>query len=170
MDETVTMGKDGVLRRMNTSYERIEAALDALTPQQWIAPRELGAWSARDVVAHLTYWLDRLVEEVDAVGQQKPPKEPSKGMSDADVDAANAQAAAAHGDETPPQTLGAFRRSFGQLVDIVRPLSWNDLAAVGRFEWLGQTPLWRVIAEDTWEHFDEHLPEIEAARGSGRQG
>lgn len=170
MDETVTMDKDGLLRRMKTSYERVEAVVDTLTPQQWVAPRELGAWSARDVVAHLTYWLDRLIEEVDAVGLQKPPKEPTIGLSDADVADANARAAEAHRDDTPHQALGAFRRSYAQLVDMLQPLSWDDLATVGRFEWLGQTPLWRVVAEDTWEHFDEHLPEIEWAQGVGRQG
>ncbi|HEY7851252.1 MAG TPA: ClbS/DfsB family four-helix bundle protein [Ktedonobacterales bacterium] len=168
MSETEAMDKEGLLRRMNASYERIASTLDTLTPQQWLAPRELGAWSARDVVAHLTYWLDRVVAEVDAVAQRKAPRQPTAGLSDAEVDAANAQAAEAHRDETPPQTLGAFRRSYAQLVDLLQPLAWDDLAAVGRFEWLGQAPLWRVVAEDTWEHFDEHLPEIEWARSVGQ--
>ncbi len=78
------------------------------------------------------------------------------------------QSAAAHRDETPQQALGAFRRSYARLVDQLRLLPWDDLAAVGRFAWLGQTPLWRIVAEDTWEHFDEHLPEIEQARGVGQ--
>jgi len=52
---------------------------------------------------------------------------------------------------------------YGRLSDQAHVLSWDDLSAVGRYEWLGETPLWRLIAEDTWEHFDEHLPEIERA-------
>ena len=168
--DELSMDKEGLLRRMTTSYERVEAVLDGLTTRQWLAPRELGAWSARDVVSHLTHWLDRVVEEVDAVGREKPPKEPTIGLSPTDIEAANARWTETHHDDTPQQTLGAFRRSFAQLVDMLRPLSWEDLATVGRYEWLGATPLWRVVAEDTWEHFDEHLPEIEWAHTVGEAG
>jgi hypothetical protein len=166
MDED--MDKDALLSQMRASYERIEAALAALTPQQWTAAREPGAWSARDVVAHLTSWLDRLVDTADAALKGTRPELPVAGLSDAEVDAWNAKSSTLHRDDTPQQALGAFRMSYGQLVDKIHLLPWDDLATVGRFAWLGETPLWRLISEDTWEHFDEHLPEIERARGDAQ--
>lgn len=163
--QSAEMDKDGLLKRMNASYERVETALDALTPEQWVAPRELGAWSARDVVAHLTAWLEKLSDELDAVMAGKPPQVSIVNLSDADVDAMNAQSTASRGDDTPQQTHGAFRRAFGRATDATLLLPEDDYTAVGRYEWLGDMPLWRLVAEETWEHFDEHLPEIEQARG-----
>lgn len=166
MDETIEMDKDGLFSQMGASYERVEAALAALTPEQWVTPREAGAWSPRDIVAHLTAWLERLSLEMDAITVNKSPQVSIVGLSQPDIDAFNAQSAERHRDETPQQALGSFRRMYGQLSDQVRVLTWDDLSTVGRYEWLGETPLWRLIAEDTWEHFDEHLPEIERAAGT----
>lgn len=167
MSEPIEMDKDALLSQMRASYERIESALAALTPEQWVAPRETGAWSPRDIVTHLTAWLERLSLEMDAVKVNKSPQVSIIGLSQTDIDAFNEQSSERHRDETPQQALGAFRLMFGQLSDQARVLTWEDLSTVGRYEWLGETPLWRLIAEDTWEHFDEHLPEIE--RAAGRQ-
>ena len=163
-DADVDMDKEGLYARMNTSYERIETTLADLTTKQWLTPRELGAWSARDVVAHLTTCLDQLVAEVDAAASDKAPKASIADLSAAEVETMNAESFAAHREDAPEQTLGAFRLAYGRLLDTLRPMRWADLAAVGRFAWLGDRPLWRVVAEYTWEHFDDHLPDIEWAR------
>lgn len=163
MSETSEMDKDTFFRQMNTIYERMEAALAALTPEQWVTPHQAGEWSPRDIVGHLTAWLERLSLEMDAVMVNKSPQVSIVDLSQPDVDAFNEQTSTRSRDVTPPQALGAFRRMYGQLSDQARVLSWDDLATVGRYEWLGEMPLWRLIAEDTWEHFDEHLPDIERA-------
>jgi hypothetical protein len=164
----VEMDKEALFGAMSAGYDRIESALAALTPAQWLA--HPGAWSVKDVVAHLTAWMTRLVDIVDAAVQDKPPAQPVVGQSDADIDAHNAEIYEEHRDDTAQQTLGAFRRSYGDLTTRLRPLPWDDLAAVGRFDWLGDTPLWRLIAGDTYEHFAEHLPEIERVGHGGSQG
>ncbi len=174
MDETA-MDKDTLLSAMRASYERIEAALATLTPEQWQAPASGDAsgdasWTLKDTLAHLTFWLAQLDDLANAALNGSKPKQPHVELTDAEVDELNAQAYQVHRDETPQQALGAFRMSYGQLVDKTHLLTWDTLAAIGRFEWLADnTPLWRVIAEDSWEHFDEHLPVFEHAAGGGRK-
>ncbi len=162
------MDKDTLLSQMEASYARIEAALAALTPEQWLATAQANGWTVKDTVAHMTDWLERLVAAADAAMSGKPPTQPVSGLSDAEVDAWNAQVYAKHRDDTAEQTLGAFRRAYGALTSKLNALTWGDIALVGRYPWLGETPLWRIVAEDTWEHFAEHLPEIE--RVAGEQG
>ncbi len=160
--------KATLLSQMRASYERVAAALAALTPEQWLASSQTGEWNVKDTVAHMTTWLERLVDAADAALQGKPPTQPVSGLSRADVDAWNAQVYAAHRGDTAQQALGAFRAAYGALAGRLHALTWDDLATVGRYDWLGETPLWRIIAEDTWEHFDEHLPEIERAAAGGQ--
>jgi hypothetical protein len=168
--EQTTMDKETLLSQMRASYERFETALDALTPEQWQARPAPDAWALKDTLAHITAWLERLVDAVDAALDGKEPQMPVVGLSDEDVDHLNAQTYAAHRDEAPQQLRGAFRMAYGQLADKLQMMTWDDLAAVGRFAWLGETPLWRIIAEDTWEHFEEHQPEVERAAQPGGQG
>lgn len=168
--EQTEMDKETLLSQMRASYERFEAALDALTPEQWFARPAPDGWALKDTLAHITAWLERLVDAVDAAQSGKAPTLPVAGLSDEDVDLWNAQTYAAHRDETPQQLRGAFRMAYGQLADKLHLLTWDDLAAVGRFAWLGETPLWRIIAEDTWEHFEEHQPEVERAAHRSGQG
>jgi len=167
MPET-EMDKETLFGQMRASYEQVEAALAALAPERWQASARSDGWTVKDSVAHMTAWLERLVEAAEAAQGSKPPRQPVSGLSDADVDAWNAEVYAAHRDDTAEQTLGAFRAAYGALTSKLNALTWDDLAAVGRYEWLGAPPLWRIIAEDTWEHFDEHLPEIE--RAASNQG
>lgn len=162
------MDKDSLLSQMNASYERVEAALGALMPEQWQASAQADEWTVTDSVAHMTAWLERLADAADAALRGKSPRHPVSGLSDADVDAWNAQVHEEHRDDPPEQALGAFRAAYGTLTGKLNALTWDDLATVGRYEWLGETPLWRIIAEDTWEHFDEHLPEIERASAGGQ--
>lgn len=162
------MDKETLLAKMRGSYERVEEALAALTPEQWQASARTDGWTVTDSVAHMTAWLARLVDTTEAALQRKAPHNPASGLSDADVDAWNAQVQEEHRDDPPEQALGALRAAYGTLLGKVNSLTWDDLATVGRYEWLGEAPLWRIIAEDTWEHFDEHLPEIERA-SAGRQ-
>lgn len=171
------MDKDTLLGQMSASYERVEAALARLTPERLAAPARAGAenaakndaegasdWTLKDTLAHLTFWLAQLDDLASAALNDTKPKQPHAELTDAEVDDLNTQAYQLHRDESPQQALGAFRMTYGQLADRVRLLAWDDLAAVGRFNWLAaNTPLWRVIAEDSWEHFDQHLPQFEQA-------
>ncbi len=90
MRDEATMEKDTLLSRVSARYERIEAALAALTPQQWLAPTTPDAWSVKDMLAHITTWLDRLVEVTDAALRGAEPAHAAVGLSDAEVDAVNA--------------------------------------------------------------------------------
>lgn len=163
-DTNAAMDKERLLTEMNASYERFETALADLSARQWLAvSSEDGAWSPRDMVAHLTIWLDQLAEEIEAVATDTPPKVSVAELGHDGLQEASADVHTARRKESPHQTLGEFRMAYGRLRDGVEVTSWDDLSAVGRFDWLGGVPLWRLIAQGTWEHFDKHLPDIERA-------
>lgn len=158
------MDKERLLTEMNASYERFEEALADLSARQWlVASSEDGAWSPRDMVAHLTTALELLMVQIEAVAAGHAPMVNMINLSHADVEDATAEAFEARRKKTPQQTLGEFRMTYGRLRDAVEVTSWDDLSAVGRFDWLDGIPLWRLIARGTWEHFEKHLPAIEQA-------
>lgn len=162
------MDKTELIDRVNASYERVEAALAELTPAQWLATSEPGAWSVKDIVAHLAAWLDRLVSEVEAAQTGKPPDSALIGVVDGDRDSWNKKIFEERREESQHQALGLFRVAHGRLVDGLHVLSEDDLNEAGRFDWLGDIPLWRRVAEDSWEHFEKHLPAIEQARDAAK--
>lgn len=160
------MDKETLASVMEASYKRIADALDALTPEQWDTSARSDAQTVKDTVFHLAAWIDRLNELLDAIVDGKTPLKAPKDQTEADVDDRNAEIYEEHRDGTPAQALGAFRRAYGELIGKVHELKWDDLAATDRFEWLGSEPLWRYIAGDSYEHFDEHLPDIEQVAGN----
>ena len=82
--------KSDVLDRLQTRQETWEALLDEIGPARMEQPGVNGAWSMKDIVAHLTTWNHRLVDRFQAAqrGQPEPPPPwPAPLQTDDDINA-----------------------------------------------------------------------------------
>jgi len=147
--------RDEVLRLMREGRERVEAALAGVPDDRLEQPGVGGGdWSARDLMAHLTYWearmLDRLGVET-AVPMQEGPMdrvnqavyERSRGRRLADVRA-------------------EFDDIHRQLLERVAALSDDELNRVPAGRENSQEVVWEYVAAETWDHYPEHAATLEA--------
>jgi hypothetical protein len=128
------------------------AAMDRLDP----ASRLTGEWSARELVAHLGYWVGHAAEAIHAVEQGRGAE---FDVDDADVEQRNATVA-----RVARQTnLATVRRreeaSFDALVERLRALDSAQLdVPMGD----GET-LEAAIRDDGPDHYREHRDELPAS-------
>jgi len=119
-----------------------------------------GAWSIKDVVAHLTAWRRRTVGRLEAVahGRPEPAHEwPAELHEDDEI---NAWFHERDRDKSVRQTVAESRRVFEQLVSAIEKLPEDSLDHPERFPWMQGA---QVTGATFFGHFhDEHEADMRA--------
>ncbi|NDJ62197.1 MAG: ClbS/DfsB family four-helix bundle protein [Chloroflexi bacterium] len=144
-----------LLQLMRAEHAFLVRTLDMLTPEQMTTPFA-GAWSAKDMLAHLTYWMELILKWLDQAGHGEKPDVPENGFDDAATDRLNNARAAADKDRPLAEIRADFDRTYQQMIEMVEALSE---AALFAHDWDGMfsMPPGPLIAENTYEHFYEHI-------------
>ncbi len=149
------MDKAKLLNHLRTSHAALEQILAALSDQQKTRPGVEGDWSVKDVIAHLTFWqqwvIDRLAEGA-----------PGRPAAPLDVDALNAAIYARSRDRSLADVLAGWRRSHRDLLAQVEALSQSELTDPARYVWTGGRPVWEEIAEESYGHARDHMAALRA--------
>jgi hypothetical protein len=152
------LDKSALLAHIRASYDRFQARFAPLSEAQMTAPGALGTWSIKDALAHLTAWHEVGAKEYQAIAQgQEPLIEP-----EGDVDQDNARLIEPYRAQSLAQVQDAFHSAYQQVVAAVESLSEADLFEVDRFPWREGYALWEGIAYNTFAHYDEHGPMLQA--------
>jgi hypothetical protein len=158
------MTKDEVLQALADSRMAFLAAVEGLSDEALIEPGVIESWSIKDILYHLTMWEAELVKLLWQASQGLTPT--SVQMQATTVDEQNA--AWSTESRTRPLELvwedfHAVRKQTTRRVSAFREADFEDLA---RFTWLDGDPLWVWIANDTFEHEEEHAVQIKAWRAA----
>lgn len=100
------------LEEFRASRRELMRRLAAIPVEQRDVPPDAGAWSARDLLAHIAAWIDEANDRI-------PRLMAGASSNEYDVDAYNAAAVARAAAWTPDQALGAFRRAADRFEAIV---------------------------------------------------
>lgn len=150
------VSKEELLRRLDESYSQLRELLTRLLPQKAMEAGVEGAWSVKDILAHMIAWQQFALSELQAAfaGQPKP-------TAPADVDLFNAQAVEANRTLPYDVILGNWRQSVQTIIDTVNSISDAEFMPGSNLQqWLGES-INDVLANNTYEHWDEHRPIIE---------
>ncbi|HSL75565.1 MAG TPA: maleylpyruvate isomerase N-terminal domain-containing protein [Candidatus Limnocylindrales bacterium] len=140
--------RDALLERMDAAWAGFGGAVDQLDGAALAAPTPSG-WTLAAMLAHVTGWHEATafrVHRFGATGHSQPKVEE-------DDDRFNARVAAETADLPPDRILVSLRASYGRLRDAVASLDGLDDDG-----WVEH-----VVAGNTYEHYEEHLPEVQAA-------
>ena len=145
--------------------DKLERLIDAVGMQRMNEPGVSGSYSTRDIIAHLTAYEQALVMSL---------KEAEDGrvyvdsvLDQPDLDARNAAVLEARNDRSAEEIVRTFGETFDQLEACVRLLTdgqLTDAEATAWFvvpRWQRKQALWQCIADDSYEHHHEHIPDIE---------
>jgi tetratricopeptide (TPR) repeat protein len=130
-----------------------EAFLQELNETERTAIGTPELWSAKDHVAHRTFWRQDLVLKLTAILQHQavPPTEESEEQLNSMVF-----------EEHKPRPWSAIHaeseRVYAELIKLAEQLSEEDLTASNRFTWIsGGKPLYAAFLGRCYEHDQEHL-------------
>lgn len=154
--------KTELLDEVSDGYTVFETFLSELSPRHMLVSNVNGAWSIKDTIAHLTAWQERLLEWLQAASQNRLPANGPHVLDDATLDQINEQFYQ-EGKALPLDVvLQRFRTSSIQIIAAVERLSDEELTNPQRFAWLEGRPLWEVVENNTYGHYQEHMPPLRA--------
>jgi hypothetical protein len=142
-------------------------ALAALTDAELEAPTPVdGAghgWSGRELIAHMVGWLEHVLDVARelAVADHSPTREAAKADWEARGDAVNDELHAAWA----ALPLEEVRRRLLTVPGELR----GTLTVVPEARWLKDARMSAFFLMDTIEHYEEHLPELEAVLAAARR-
>ena len=159
MDEPMT--KEKLLKLIQTEHTNLEQVLASLDETQMTEPGVLGEWSVKDILSHIPYWEQRMLNRF-RTGQVPPVPE---GMTwEQMIDVLNEQNYLENREKSLSEVRNEFQRSHEEVMYFLDTLSDDDLNNPGRFEWNRGEPVWHYIRGDTYAHYQEHAEQINAWR------
>ena len=154
------MNKAKLLRELQEEYQIWQALLDQIGPARMDQPGVAGAWSIKDIVAHLTGWRRRTVGRLQALqrGQPEPaPPWPAHLQTDDDINAWIYQSRQSY---SVSEVLDESHQVFQQLLAVIESLPEDVLAEVHRLPWMEGQPF---NAAEFFAHFhEEHESDMRA--------
>jgi hypothetical protein len=69
------MTRDQLLARLDAAWKDFEASYAGLSERQLLIPNVTGAWSVRDIIAHVTWWEEEALEHLPLIRDGgRPPR------------------------------------------------------------------------------------------------
>jgi uncharacterized protein (TIGR03083 family) len=158
------MTQDEILDALEDEREKLLEAIDGLSDDQMTEPSLAGGWSVKDVLHHLAMWEAEMVKLLWQAAQGARPT--TIHFAHADVDKVNAAWHAAGKDRPLELVMTDFSGARKQTARRVEGFQDEDLNDPKRYPWLKGIPLWKWIAEDSFNHDAEHTEQIKAWRAA----
>lgn len=156
--------KSDVLYRIADSYTALAATIDAMPPRALTLPTLHGGWSAKDELAHVTFWEARLLAIMRAALAGEEPPHPSLVGNAEKIDTMNADIFTASRQRGLDTVLAEMAETHAAFVRAVEQLADDALFDAGHFPWAGGEPLAVAIAGDSYEHYPKHTRNIQRWR------
>ncbi|MGB2694238.1 MAG: ClbS/DfsB family four-helix bundle protein [Dehalococcoidia bacterium] len=154
-----------LLAIIKSERAKLNDLLDAVDLRRMEEPGVSGFYSIKDIIAHLTAYERALVNWL---------KEAKAGrvyvdsvLDQADLDARNAVVHEANKRRSAAEVVRIFHETFDQLEACVILLTDDELTDAELTAWFvlprwqQKQDLWKCIANDSYEHHQQHIPDIE---------
>lgn len=139
---------------------RLLEALAGLPDEALTEPDAIGDWSVADVLAHFVNWEAELVTGLNRIDQGRKPGRLLEALQERE--AYNASRYEESKGRDLDRIFDDLQGVRVQLEDWLQEFSEKDLEEPGRIPGAENKPLWKLIAEASFEHEVGHLPELEA--------
>ena len=138
---------EATIEKIEKSYAQILRLYRSVPVTALIEPTLANGWSVKDTLAHIAAWEWRCASLLNAAHQTDVPL---KAMPD--VDALNREFYQERQEWSWAEVGDDFRQAHQALLAAIKELPP---------ERLNDAIVQQAIAEETWEHYAEHLPHLE---------
>ena len=144
------MTRSGLLERLDARWQDLLASYDGLSDGEMTAPGVTGAWSVKDIVAHVTVWEEEALTHLPVVLAGKRP--PRYSVAHGGINAFNALMTQRNRDVPLREVLRRRDETHRRLVAFIE--------AVPESECRGDTRFRRRLRLDTYGHYAVHTRAI----------
>jgi hypothetical protein len=149
-----TMTPEQALARLDAAWQDFEASYAGLSAEQLLTPGVQGAWSVRDVIAHVTWWEEEALTHLPLIREGGRP--PRYSVKYGGIDAFNARMTERRRGLALAEVLRQHDEVHAQLVAYLRQAPPELFATETRFR--------RRLKLDATGHYPLHAKAIRAWR------
>jgi hypothetical protein len=159
---------EGVLERIAQARLRLDATLAGLSEAQWTTPDPQERWAVKDHLTHLAVWTDGITALLQKGDRPTAMGLSSEDWNSHDYDVMNDVIYRRYRDASIDAVRAQLDESEQRFAAVLRSLHDDDLQRGYSFYQPSETgensgaPIIGWIAGNTFEHYDEHRPWIEA--------
>lgn len=153
--------KNDLLAAIEKSRKRLEAALAKSPRESMLVAGVEGPWSIKDLLDHIVVWEERMLAWLATTLAGDQPQMLPEGMTWDDLDTWNQETFEALRERSLDQVLHDFRTTYPRVLQAVKKAPEEALLQVDRFPWRKGSPLWEMVAANTFWHYDDHAEAIE---------
>jgi hypothetical protein len=152
-------------RLISETRAQLEATLAGMNEQQLTAPILEGGWSAKDMMDHLAFWEQSMLDRIQraAGGERIHRPQATDEQRSAEIDRINTAAQAAAQSRQLADVRSEFDRSYLEVLSYIETLSESQIFDPGEISAMLGYPAIQLIAGDTYEHYQEHSEALQAA-------
>ena len=145
---------DRLLGKLDAAWMAFQASYDELTDDQLLIPGVTGAWSVRDLIAHVTWWDEEAITHLPLIMAGGTP--PRYSVQYGGIDAFNALMTECKADLSLDEVRHEFAETHRRLIDYLLGLPPGEVMVNDRFK--------RRLRLDTHGHYPIHTADILAWR------
>jgi uncharacterized protein (TIGR03083 family) len=149
---------------IRTTGTRLELLLAQLSVEQINQPGAVGAWSVKDVLAHLANWQRYAAALITAAMRGDTPDL----VGDDATERSNASVVAQYYQRPLSGVIAEWQAAREDLLDQLDLLSDDDLSDPERFAWSAGRSLLEHISGSSYDHEQEHIEQIRAWMAENR--
>ena len=152
--------KHDLLANIGRERTALDILLTPLDDEAMLGPARNDGWTAKDMLAHLTAWEQRVLRWIERWRATGEPGRPEVGVTWEDFDGLNERDYAAAKEQSLTDVRREARESYKAVAGAVDAMSDDELAV--RPE-TADGPSWSwIIGANTYRHYKEHHKEMEA--------
>ena len=150
------MDRRQLLRRLDTAWEALKASYAGLADSQLMEPGVTGAWSVRDILAHVTTWEEEALKYLPLILEGGRP--PRYSVSYGGIDAFNARMTEQKTSLSLPEVLRQLDNTHRRVIGLIQTVPEDQFTHETRFR--------RRLRLDTYHHYPQHAEAIRRWRES----
>ena len=143
-----------LLTRLDKAWRAFKDSYAGLTESELLEPGVTGAWSVRDIIAHVTAWEEEALKHLPLVLAGKRPLRYSATYGG--IDAFNARTTDQKKNLSLPEVLRQQEDVHRRLIDLIEGVPEDQLGGDTRFR--------HRLRLDTYGHYPQHASAIEKWR------
>ena len=152
--------KQDLIQKIQDEREMLRNLLGNLSDAEMLIPLEDDGWSVKDYVAHIVTWEKRMVEWLGVAERGDVPRQLPPGMTWDDLDRWNEQTHEENRERELAEVLDGFNHFAEEIVQAVKVIPEDLLMRADFLEWRSGSPLWEMVAANTFWHYPEHRQTI----------
>ncbi|HWM89437.1 MAG TPA: DinB family protein [Thermoanaerobaculia bacterium] len=140
------MDRQQLLKRLDKAWVAFKASYAGLPEEQLMEPGVTGAWSIRDIIAHVTTWEEEALEHLPSILEGRRP--PRYSVKYGGIDAFNALMTKRKEGLSLSEVLRQLDDTHQRLIDLIESAPEDQLLRETRFR--------RRLRFDTYGHYPKH--------------